>query len=67
VAAAAWSNLTEQDEDQQDDDHEAEPAAAVVAGPVERTAPNPLKPPSRMMIKIMSSMVPIDMEDLLIQ
>src|SRR6476619_1443454 len=32
------SNLAEQNQDQQDDDHETESAAAVIAGAVERTA-----------------------------
>src|ERR1700730_12113145 len=35
------SQLAEQDQDQNDDDHEAEPAAPIVAGPVEVTTPDP--------------------------
>ena len=35
------SQLAEQDQDQNDDDHEAEPAAPVVAGPIEGTTPDP--------------------------
>jgi hypothetical protein len=45
---------------QHDNEDEAEPAAAIVARPVERTAPNPLKPPSNAITKIMSTMVPSD-------
>ena len=35
------SQLAEQDQDQEDNDHESEPAAPVVAGPIEGTAPDP--------------------------
>jgi hypothetical protein len=62
VVAGDLSQLAEQDQDQEDNDHESEPAASVVAGSIEGTAPIPLKPPSRMMIKTMSRIVPIDME-----
>jgi hypothetical protein len=62
AVASALSQLAEQDQDQEDNDHESEPAAPVVAGSIEGTVPIPLKPPSRMMIKTMSRIVPIDME-----
>jgi hypothetical protein len=38
-SAGDLSQLAEQDQDQEDNDHEAEPAAPVVAGPIEGTAP----------------------------
>jgi hypothetical protein len=34
-------------QDQHDNEYEAEPAATIVAGPVEGAASNPLKPPSK--------------------
>jgi hypothetical protein len=41
VVAGDLSQLAEQDQDQEDNDHESEPAAPVVAGPIEGTAPDP--------------------------
>jgi hypothetical protein len=55
------SKLAEQNQDQNDNEYKAEAAATVVAGPVEGTPPNPLKPPSSAITKMMSRMVPIDM------
>jgi hypothetical protein len=57
---SALSKLAQQNQDQKNNYDKPE-AAAVVAGPIEGTASTPLKPPSRMMIKTMSRIVPRDM------
>jgi hypothetical protein len=41
------SKLAEQNQDQQDNDYEAEAAATVVTGPVERAAPEAAKAPEQ--------------------
>ena len=61
MAVCSFPKLAEQDQDQDDNEYEAGPAAAVVAGPVEATAPSRLKPPSSAITKMMSRMVPSDM------
>ena len=43
--------------EQHDNEHKTEPATAVIAGPVEGAAPEPTKPPSSAMTRMMSRMV----------
>ena len=64
LEACSTSEPAKQNEDQQNDNHQPEPATTVVAGAVERTAAHPLKPPSRMMIRMIRMIVPSDMGDL---
>jgi hypothetical protein len=54
------SKLAEQNQDQHDNEYEAKSAAAVIAGSVEGAAPDPLKPPSNAITKMMRRMVPSD-------
>jgi hypothetical protein len=61
LAVGSFLKLAEQDQDQDDNEYEAEPAAAVVAGPVEAIASEPAKAPSNAITKMMSRMVPSDM------
>ena len=54
------SKLAEQNQNQHDNEYEAESATAVIAGPVERPAPSPLKPPSNAITNMMRRMLPSD-------
>ena len=54
-------NPAKQHQNENNDNHKAKSTPAIVAGSIKRTAPIPLNPPSKTMIKIMRSIVPIDM------
>jgi hypothetical protein len=43
IATAGWLQFSEQKQDQQDYDYEPKPAAAIIAGAIERTAANAAK------------------------
>ena len=51
----------EQHQYQHDDQHEADAAAAVIAGAIERPATNAAKATSKMIMRTMSRIVPSDM------
>jgi hypothetical protein len=56
----AGSNLAKQEQDQQNNKHNAEGAAPVVASTVKGPPPIPLRPPNNAITKMMRMMVPTD-------